>query len=505
LPARKIFIVPIPLKNFLVPFLFIAILSEAFAQQNYFPYYNSDTIPTVRLADSCSKRVNKEFQVPAGVNSKYKASYLEIKEGATDYVKSIVKYTDLSDTVIYPYIISVYNHIADANPSLKNYSIVLSDFYMMNAASVGGKVIIFYAPLLSRLENESQLAAVLCHELAHGELNHSQQGLKTKLDAYYDNKYQQELNQTLKEEFNVNEKMNLLSMKYSFSTRFHDRSQEKAADSLGYLYLTKTKYDSKEALNLMNVLKTVDKPAFADSINYAKFFKCSTSVFNFNSIQPYKSGSLFSVTNDNKAHEDSLADSLSTHPDCEKRIAYLEQLMKTVPPHAGSNTESYSFKKIQWAAAMELIMSYHLYEYYDLSLYNALLYLQRNPENEYLKAMVMLNWYGLYNAMKNHELADYVSNYSNDNPAQLNNLIYLINNLRLSEMAEFGNCFYASNKIDQNEYAIAVNYCSAMLKEDKTNIASLKEQYKSGYKQGRFISLLDLNPKEDDKKKKKKH
>jgi len=505
LPARKIFNPAIPLKYFLVPFLFIAIISEVFAQQNYFPYYNSDTIPTVRFADSCSKRVNKDFEVPAGVSSKYKASYLEIKEDATDYVKSIVKYTDLSDTVIYPYIVSVYNHIAEANPALKNYSIILSDFYMMNAASVGGRVIIFYAPLLSRLENESQLAAVLCHELAHGELNHMQQGLKTKLDAFYDNKYQEELSQTLKEEFNVREKMNLLSMKYSFSTRFHDRSQEKAADSLGYLYLSKTRYDPKEALNLMNVLKTVDKPAFPDSIDYAQFFKCSSSVYDFSSIKPYKAASLFNVINENKAHEDSLADSLSTHPGCEKRIAYLEELMKTVPPHAGSKTDTSLYKKIQWAAAMELIMSFHLYEYYDLSLFNALLYLQRNPENEYLKAMVMLNWYGLYNAMKNHNLADYVSNYSNENRAQLNNLIFLINNLRLSEMAEFGNCFYASNKIDQNEYAIAVNYCSAMLKDDKTNILSLQEQYKSNYKRGRFISLLDLKPKVEDKKKKKKN
>ena len=150
-------------------------------------------------------------------------------------------------------------------------------------------------------------------------------------------------------------------------------------------------------------------------------------------------------------------------------------------------------------------MSYHLYEYYDLSLFNALLYLQRYPDNEYLKAMVMLNWYGLYNAMKNHDLADYVSNYSNENRAELNNLIFLINNLRLSEMAEFGNCFYASNKIAQNEYALAVNYCSARLKDDQANCTSIQEQYKSGYKKGRFTALLDLIPKDVGKKKKKKH
>ena len=490
------------MKKFLILFLFIAFNSVAFAQQSYYPYYTSDTMATWRLADSCSKRVNRDYKVPVDVSAKYKKSYQSIKEGATEYVKNVIRYTNLDDTLIHPYIVSVYNKIAGANPSLKNYTIVLSDFYIMNAANVGGKVIIFYTPLLSRLENESQLAAVLCHELAHGELNHIQLGLKKKLDAYYDKAYQEELKETLKEEFNVNEKLNLLSLKYSFSTRFHDRSLEKAADSLGYLYLSKTNYNSAEARNLMNVLKSVDKPVYPDSINYAHFFKCPSSAYNFAGIQPYNGGgSIFSVTN-SKSLEDSLADSLSTHPDCEKRIAYLEELMKTVPSHPGT-TDTLLFRKIKWAAAMEMIMSFYLYEYYDLSLFNAMLYLQRNPENEFLKAMVMLNWYGLFNAMKNHELSDYISNYSSDNRAQLNNLIYLVNNLRLSEMSEFGNCFYSSNKIDQNEYAIVVNYCSDLLKDDKTNIASLQDKYKSSYKNGRFQNLLDLNKKEE--KKKKKH
>lgn len=483
-------------------YIFLIISSGSFAQYNYYPYYTPDSTVCKHLADSCSKRVTLSFLVPDGVNSKYKKDFLSHKEGATKYVKGLIQYTSTSDTTIYPFLLSVYEKIASANNLSKNYSIVLSNWPMMNAVNVDGGVIIFYAPLLSRLKNESQVAAIMCHEIAHGELNHIQKGLKAKLDAYYDKEFQKELSKTIKEEFNIQSKINLLALKYTFTSRYHDRSLEKAADSLGYLMLSKTKYDTHEALSALAVLKDIDKAAFQNPIDYSSFFKCLPTNYDFANIQPYKKSSLFNVIEDKDP--DSLVDSLRTHPDCVKRIAYVTDLMKTVPAHDGIGSDSIQFGKIRWAAAMEMIMAFHSYEYYDLSLFNAIQYLQQYPGNDFLKAMVELNWYGLYNSMKNHELADYISNYSDENPAALNNLLFLINNLRLPEMAEFGNCFASKNKVEQQEYAIVANYCTAILNDDKSS-TSFQEEYKSRYKKGRFSELLQVDPKPDPKDKKKKH
>ena len=479
--------------------LLLAGLTSSYGQYNYFPYYTSDSTVSIKLADSCSKRVGGAFVVPQGVNAKYKKDFLIQKEGQADYTKSLIKHTNLRDSILYPFLVSVYNKIAEANPSLKNYSLVISDWPMMNACYIGGRVIVFYAPLLSRMKNESQVAAILCHELAHGELDHVQKGIKKRLDEFYDKDFQEELRKTLKEEFNLSSKINLLALKYAFTSSYHHRSLEKEADSLGYVFLSKTNYDTHEALSALAELKVIDKPAFDPAINYSEFFKCSTSTFDFSSIKPYQRTTLFNVA----AQKDTLADSLRTHPDCDKRIGYIKELMKTIPPHHGSGIDTSRFSKVKWAAAVEMIMGFHSYEYYDLSLFNALLYLKQYPDNDFLKAMVILNWYGLYNAMKNHELADYVSNYSDENPAELNNLIHLINSLRLPEMAEFGNCFSSKNKVNETEYSIAADYCTSIINDDKKSSA-FQEQYKSTYKNGRFISLLDLNQKPVDPKNKKK-
>ena len=111
----------------------------------------------------------------------------------------MVKYTSLTDSIIEPYIQSVFAKILKANPQLKDYILVVTSTPIMNAVNVGGHVIIFYVPLLSIVETESQLASVLCHEIAHGELNHVETKVKSRFDTFYSQEFQKELNKTLSE------------------------------------------------------------------------------------------------------------------------------------------------------------------------------------------------------------------------------------------------------------------------------------------------------------------
>jgi len=152
---------------------------------------------------------------------------------------------------------------------------------------------------------------------------------------------------------------------------------------------------------------------------------------------------------------------------------------------------------------MEMIMSEFDYQYYDLSLLNALLYLNQAKDNEFLKYMVALNGYKLYEATRNHELSDYVSNYSDGNPARLNDLLYLVNTLRLSELKSLLECYNRLNSpsFTEEEFSIAANYCFLKMEEDK-NAEQCQTKYKSKYTNGRFITLL--NPDEQTGKKKKK-
>ncbi len=470
------------------------------AQFNYFPFYTVDSTEQIQLSQKCSERVFSSFLVPEDVSSAYKKQYKQQKEESRDYVKSLVKYTSMNDQLINSFVQSVFSKISAGNPDLKDYTIVLSDWPIMNAAYVGGHVIVFYVPLLSRMENESQVAAVLCHELAHGQLDHVQSGLKKLLAELYDKEFQKKMKKTMKEEFNVQEKINMLTMKFSFNTRFHSREFEKAADSLGYLFMLNSGYDAYQFESMLDVLKHIDEAPFKDSTDFLKFFTCSSDPVK---TQQYKSTSIFSRSSEDKEKDEKLRDSLRTHPDCEKRKVFIKGLMASHLPGVARETDAALFKKIKWASTMETIMADFDYQYYDMSLLNSLLYLDYAKDNEFLKIMIALNVYKIYEATKNHELSDYISNYSDGNPARLNDLLYLLNSLRLSELKSLLECFYKLNvaSFTNDEFTLAANYCFSKMEEDN-KAEQWQNKYKSKYTNGRFISLLELDEKPGKKKKK---
>ena len=486
---------------------FLAVLAlvpgiQSFAQFNYFPFYSPDSTERILLSETCSEKVSRSFVLPDDVNSAYKKQFKHRKEESADYVKSLVKYTGTQDPLLYPFVQSVYSKITEGNPLLAGYTVVLSNWPVMNAAFVGGHVIVMYAPLLSRMENESQVAAVLCHELAHGELDHVQKNIQSTLAQLYNKEFQKELKKTMKEEFNVQAKINLLTMRFAFNTSFHSRALEKSADSLGYLFLMKTNYDANQALSTLEVLKHIDEPVTKELTDYSMYFKCPSSAFDFTGIKPYKASSIFSKSAEDVAKEEAFRDSLRTHPDCDKRMTYISDLMKAKPPHPGKPCDEKLYAKVKWAGGMEMINAFFQYDYYDYSLFNALLYLDMAKDNEFLKFMVSLNGYKLVEAIRNHELSDYVSNYSDENEPQLNNLLFLLNTIRLSEFTGLVNCYNELNAPDfhQEEFTLAANYCISKLKDDGKSDSWLTK-YKSKYANGRFADLLGLNEKTKKKKK----
>src|SRR5204862_7762137 len=98
---------------------------------------------------------------------------------------------------------------------------------------------------------------------------------------------------------------------------------EKAADSLGYVLMSKTDYDTREFVSTLAKLKEVDDAPFKDTIQLTKFFRCASSDFDFAAVKPYKANSLFKVVKDTSEKTKLIVDSLRTHPDTDKRIAFI--------------------------------------------------------------------------------------------------------------------------------------------------------------------------------------
>ncbi|HEY4207839.1 MAG TPA: M48 family metalloprotease [Puia sp.] len=74
------------------------------------------------------------------------------------------------------YLDRLVSAVRQGNPGLANIAVscYFSRSYIPNAAYIGEGIILFNMGLFQRLDNESQAVFVLCHELAHYLLRHSE-------------------------------------------------------------------------------------------------------------------------------------------------------------------------------------------------------------------------------------------------------------------------------------------------------------------------------------------
>ena len=90
----------------------------------------------------------------------------------------------LYDPEIDRYFQNILKEIFKNNPSIPASEVRLlwSKSFSPNAASFGEGSITLHIGLTAKLENESQLAFIICHEIAHYLLNHSNKSMEDELD-----------------------------------------------------------------------------------------------------------------------------------------------------------------------------------------------------------------------------------------------------------------------------------------------------------------------------------
>ncbi len=125
--------------------------------------------------------VNLPSQDKKDIAELYKSRWENVKEKFD--TKEI--YTSLSAQ---QYIDALFREIVKANPLLavNNVQCYFSRSGIPNASYIGEGIILFNMGLFSRLDNESQAAFILCHEIAHYYLNHSENSIAayvTKLNS----------------------------------------------------------------------------------------------------------------------------------------------------------------------------------------------------------------------------------------------------------------------------------------------------------------------------------
>lgn len=466
--------------------LFLFSTSTSYGQlANYLPYHAEDSSRNYIAALSHRQSMEKAFVLPAGVSKDYKKAYLSMVENFSVSIYSTIRHRALLDTLIDPYVQGIFQQVVAANPDLPFARLVVVRNPIENAYALGDGTILFNMGLLSKLENESQIAFVICHELAHIYFRHMQEGLKEHFDIFYNKDFRKQYKKIIKEEYNMYAKVNSLVQSVSLNKLYHNRTHEQQADSMGWVLLSKSGYDVNQAYTALQLLDKIEEPYSNESIDFRRHFGCAET----NELlreKPQKTTSIFAVEPEKpKAFE--LSDTLKTHPNCEKRMQFLltmgqknPSLKEIMPENIGE------FNYIKRVSRIEVIQSWYDATHYDRALFETLLLLQKDSRNSYLHSMVMLCLYELKDHLQKHRYADVVSMVSDFQPEIFNEYLLQLHNLNLSNFTHLGSCFsqlYVPEDTT-DEYGLAAAYAFRSLMNEQEAADQIKEKYLKKYKQG---------------------
>ncbi|MBL4653547.1 MAG: M48 family metallopeptidase [Flavobacteriales bacterium] len=241
----------------------------------------------------------------------------------------------------------------------------------VNAFTTNDGYIFVNIGLLAQLENEAQLAFVLCHEIVHYMEDHAIDGFLEKNKMERGDKGYKRVSYEEK-----------LVAECNFSQDMEFEADRKGLD----LYLD-TKYTSSELLGVFDVLQYCYLPF--DEIKFDKDF-LENKTFKF-------PDTLFSVEANPISFDDNYDDSKSTHPNTRRRreIAYREIEGENDKGKTAFIVSEKEFNKVRDISRFELTPLYLREKQYAMALYNTFLLSKTYPNSEYNKVATAQALYGL--------------------------------------------------------------------------------------------------------------
>lgn len=481
-----------PMKPFYLALCLIlcCCVSNAFCQN--LSYYNSpsdDAGTYKQWLDATDKRYKSDVSSLSGSNKKY---FENIYKSRYENIKKLYDRKEvMTETGANSYLQSLLHEIIKSNQALGSLEtrVAFVREWWPNASSMGEGTIIFNIGLFYKLQNESQAAFVLCHELAHLYLNHNNNAIANYVNTVYSDAFQKELKKINQSEFQKNQQLEKLTRSITFDSRLHSREHEAQADSMAVEWLKNTSFDVRESLTCLALLDSID----VDKYNIKPALN---RVFNFQEY-PFQLGwtkeenSLFNTMAANtEAESQKERDSLKTHPDCSKRISLLKDKVAQYY-NPGSHTfvvNEKVFKQLVHDFDYEIIDYLYRSDDVSRSLYFTLQMLESQPGNAYLITNTGRCLNKLFTAQKNHILGKVVDMPSPYTDKNYNTLLEFIQRVRLADLGAFSYYFLLHN---QNTLMSNEDFLAALI-ESKANFNKPDEQqaligmYKRQFPSGKY-------------------
>ena len=285
---------------------------NTFDFKNYKPLYCEGDLPESLNSQSSSKALS----AIARIERKKKGSRKDRKLEREHAIESnfLEDQMLMSGQVLFGdpltnYVSKVGNTILNADDGLKG----TMQFFVLkstipNAYATSNGLVFVSIGLLSRLENESQLAMILAHEIQHYIKKHSLKKYKTVKKAIASIR-----------KAHTGDLDNKINDIYRFS-----KKQELEADLLGLELLVDTKYDLAEGLNVFEILKFTEYPFLETKLDFTDF---QNKDYNFpqEAINQVYTNVTKGEEGDKAELEPKKDDDKSTHPSLNFRIEKLQK------------------------------------------------------------------------------------------------------------------------------------------------------------------------------------
>ena len=403
------------MKNY-ITFLLIFIGAVFFAQ-------------TYKTIDTADYKQRKDFIKNYSLNNEFLVKSLKAKysgktggelskiynELGKDFEKQVKNKDFIFNSVFDAKVKDIIGRLRKNNPQIpEDLKILIAKDNTPNAYCFADGTFVINMGLFNWLNNDSQLAAVISHELGHKITGHT---LKTFLDLINQNQLDKMVVQDIKStKENRNQRAFSVLKNRVYKKGSENRKQEMQADSLGYTVFKNSDFTRTEFINTLKRLEDFDtiSPKELKVETYKKFFNLPKQEFNDKWLKKED----FSLYNYDHFKSKLNKDSLKSHPEITLRINHLKTLFPELKTEVADEKASESYAVLEKTARMETLPNFYHSEDYGIGIYVSLQFLQDGEEEKYYK-----NWLGkcfskIYEARKNYNLNRYLDRVDPKNQSE---------------------------------------------------------------------------------------
>lgn len=409
-----------------VVFLFLILTAYSQGTQPYdfnkfTPLQSSGTLPNVvGMSGSDFMSTSRKNLVKGGTYRDKK-----VKEQFVLQTSYAIKDIFNSGRVLYndpisEYVEKVRKEVTASDPQLESETkIFVIKSTVVNAFATNQGFIFITTGLLAQLENEAQLAFVLCHELIHFQKKHV-------VKAYVEN--------SKIDRGDGGYRKTDIDRRYLAKSNY-SKEHESEADNDGFDLYVKTKYSLDAIDGLFDVLKYAELPFEDIEFNPKKLLETEYLVFPDEYIQE-------KISDVDGADEEE-DDKLSTHPNLKRRRGDIADKIGSV---AGDDktrvrtkfvvSESL-FLNARKLSRFDLCHSSLINRQYDKAFYQAYCLLAVDADNVYLNKVILKSLYGLTKYYNTHRLREVCSKTAKvqGESQRLNYFIDMLDNGELNVIA----------------------------------------------------------------------